>query len=198
MFLRKMRSMRFVFNSKRVNSSRVSIERLTCVSVRWRDDENSALSAIVRYCFSRNFFSSDNSCCVVNGVLGLRFGLCFRRVHLTGPGPGPGSLKSPETQSGDMCSNVDAPSSYFIRIKFVNFTLKYLAFSWEFASCYETCFQFIIQNTRFLHVQWCNTERLLNKPESNRNCKNVKANVVIRKPIYRAGTYSRLSRYAEI
>lgn len=69
---------------------------LTCVSVRWSDDENSARSAIVRYCFSRNFFSSDKSCCVVNGVLGFLFGLCFLRVHLTGPGTGPGSLRSPE------------------------------------------------------------------------------------------------------
>lgn len=34
---------------------------------------------------------------MVNGVLGLRFGLCFLRVHLTGPGPGPGSLRSPAT-----------------------------------------------------------------------------------------------------
>lgn len=71
----------------------------TCVSVSCSDDENSALSAIVRYCFSRNFFSSASSWEVVKGVLGFLFGLCFLRVHLTGPGPGPGSLKSPATIS---------------------------------------------------------------------------------------------------
>lgn len=54
----------------------------TCVSVRRSDDENSARSAMLRYCFSRNFFSSDSSCCVVKGVRGLRFGLCLRRLHL--------------------------------------------------------------------------------------------------------------------
>lgn len=53
----------------------------TWVSVSLSDDENSARSAILRYCFSRNFFSSDSSCCVVNGVLGLRFGLCFLKLH---------------------------------------------------------------------------------------------------------------------
>lgn len=54
----------------------------TCVSVSRNDEENSARSAMLRYCFSRNFFSSDNSCCVVNGVRGFRFGLCFLRLHL--------------------------------------------------------------------------------------------------------------------
>lgn len=54
----------------------------TCVSVRRSDEENSARSAMLRYCFSRNFFSSDSSCCVVKGVRGLRFGLCLRRLHL--------------------------------------------------------------------------------------------------------------------
>lgn len=54
---------------------------LTWVSVRWRLLENSALSAIDKYCFSRNFFSKDNNCWVVNGVLGFRFGLCFLRLH---------------------------------------------------------------------------------------------------------------------
>lgn len=34
----------------------------TCVSVRRSDDENSARSAMLKYCFSRNFFSSDRSC----------------------------------------------------------------------------------------------------------------------------------------
>lgn len=54
---------------------------LTCVSVRCSDDENSALSATLRYCLSINFFSSASNCCVVNGVLGFRLGLCFRRLH---------------------------------------------------------------------------------------------------------------------
>lgn len=34
---------------------------LTCVSVKRSDDENSARSAMLKYCFSRNFFSSDSS-----------------------------------------------------------------------------------------------------------------------------------------
>lgn len=71
------------------------VTAFTCVSVRWSEEENSALSAIVKYCFSRNFFSNESSCCVVKGVLGFRLGLCFLKVHLTGPGPGPGNLKSP-------------------------------------------------------------------------------------------------------
>lgn len=29
-----------------------------------------------------NFFSSASNCCVVKGVLGFRFGLCFLRLHL--------------------------------------------------------------------------------------------------------------------
>jgi hypothetical protein len=58
---------------------------LTCVSVSLSWLENSARSEMERYCFSRNFFSSEFSCCVVKGVLGLRLGLCFRRVHLSGP-----------------------------------------------------------------------------------------------------------------
>ena len=37
---------------------------------------------------SLNFFSSELSWDVVNGVLGLRLGLCLRRVHRRGPGGG--------------------------------------------------------------------------------------------------------------
>jgi len=58
---------------------------LTCVSVRFKDALNSALSAILRYCFSRNFFSNARSCWVVKGVLGFLLGLCLRRVTFTGP-----------------------------------------------------------------------------------------------------------------
>lgn len=53
----------------------------TWVSVNLRELENSALSAMLRYCLSLNFFSSANNCCVVNGVLGFRLGLCFLRLH---------------------------------------------------------------------------------------------------------------------
>jgi hypothetical protein len=53
----------------------------TCVSVSRRDEENSARSAMLKYCFSRNFFSSESNCCVVKGVRGLRFGLCFLKLH---------------------------------------------------------------------------------------------------------------------
>lgn len=60
-----------------------SSDLFTCVSVRWREFENSARSAMLRYCFSRNFFSRFSSCCVVNGVLGFRLGLCFLRLHFS-------------------------------------------------------------------------------------------------------------------
>ena len=54
----------------------------TWVSVKLRDDENSALSAIERYCFVLNFLSKARSCWVVKGVLGFLLLLCRRRVHL--------------------------------------------------------------------------------------------------------------------
>ena len=68
---------------------------LTCVSVRFRLFENSARSAMDKYCFSRNFFSNCASCWVVNGVLGFLFGLCLRSVHRSGPkaGVGGGPIK---------------------------------------------------------------------------------------------------------
>ena len=50
----------------------------TWVSVRLSWEENSARSAIDRYCFSLNFRSSERSCWVVKGVRGFRFVLCFR------------------------------------------------------------------------------------------------------------------------
>ena len=56
----------------------------TWVSVRFNEALNSARSAILRYCFSLNFFSSARSCWVVKGVLGLRLGLCLRSVTLMG------------------------------------------------------------------------------------------------------------------
>lgn len=59
------------------------IKVITCVSVKCNELENSALSAILRYCFSLNFFSRLNNCWVVKGVRGLRLGLCFLRLHLS-------------------------------------------------------------------------------------------------------------------
>lgn len=54
----------------------------TCVSVRLNDEENSARSAMVKYCLSRNFFSKASSCDVVNGVRGFRFCLCLRNEQI--------------------------------------------------------------------------------------------------------------------
>lgn len=72
----------------------------TCVSVRCNDDENSALSATLKYCLSLNFFSRANNCCVVKGVLGFRLGLCFLRLHLILAGsPFSGSGKKRNTFS---------------------------------------------------------------------------------------------------
>lgn len=51
---------------------------LTWVSVRVKEDENSALSAMDRYCFCLNFLSRASSCDVVKGVRGFRLVLCFR------------------------------------------------------------------------------------------------------------------------
>lgn len=57
---------------------------LTWVSVRLRELENSALSAMERYCFWRNLRSRASSWEVVNGVRGFLFVLCFLRVQAVG------------------------------------------------------------------------------------------------------------------
>ena len=67
---------------------------LTCVSVSFKLVENSARSAIDKYCFCWNFFSNSISCLVENGVLGFLLGLCFRKWHFSGPS---GSLGISET-----------------------------------------------------------------------------------------------------
>lgn len=56
----------------------------TWVSVRFRELENSARSAMERYCFWRNFLSRASSWDVVKGVRGFRFVLCFRSGHAGG------------------------------------------------------------------------------------------------------------------
>ena len=61
---------------------------MTWVSVNFKDAENSARSAIDKYCLLRNFFSKADNCWVVNGVLGFRLGLCLRSVHFNGPNGG--------------------------------------------------------------------------------------------------------------
>ena len=71
----------------------------TCVSLRLSADENSARSAMERYCFSRNFRSSARSCCVVNGVRGFRLALCLRswQVLTTRGGSGRRGTQQRET-----------------------------------------------------------------------------------------------------
>jgi hypothetical protein len=54
----------------------------TWVSVSFKDAENSARSAMDKYCFCRNFFSKADNCCVVKGVRGFRLGLCLRKVPI--------------------------------------------------------------------------------------------------------------------
>lgn len=49
----------------------------TWVSVRVREEENSARSAMDRYCFCLNFLSRARSWVVVKGVRGFRLVLCF-------------------------------------------------------------------------------------------------------------------------
>lgn len=56
-----------------------------CLSLYSHYLENSARSAMDRYCLWWNFFSNANNCCVVNGVRGLRFDLWRLSWHLTGP-----------------------------------------------------------------------------------------------------------------
>lgn len=58
--------------------------KLTCVSVRSSSFENSALSAIERYCFSLNFFSNDDNWAGVKGVLAFLSFLWRRRAIATG------------------------------------------------------------------------------------------------------------------
>lgn len=53
----------------------------TWVSVRVRDEENSARSAIDRYCFCLNFLSRARSWDVVKGVRGFLLVLCFLNWH---------------------------------------------------------------------------------------------------------------------
>lgn len=57
---------------------------LTWVSVRFRELENSARSAMERCCFWRNSRSRARSWEVVKGVRGFRLLLCFRRVQVVG------------------------------------------------------------------------------------------------------------------
>lgn len=59
----------------------------TWVSVRVREEENSARSAMDRYCFCLNFLSRARSWDVVNGVRGFLLVLCFLswQPGLTGP-----------------------------------------------------------------------------------------------------------------
>lgn len=67
----------------------------TCVSVKLKLFENSARSAIERYCLLRNLRSRANNCCVVNGVRGFLLLLCFLRAHFTGIlGGSPGSTRN--------------------------------------------------------------------------------------------------------
>jgi len=56
----------------------------TWVSVRLSELENSARSAMDRYCFCRNFLSRARSWAVVKGVRGFLFVLCLRRVQAGG------------------------------------------------------------------------------------------------------------------
>ena len=63
--------------------------------MRESEAENSARSAMDRYCFSRNFFSSAINCCVVKGVRGLRLGLCLRNWQRSWPGPSFGRPSRP-------------------------------------------------------------------------------------------------------
>ncbi len=78
------------------------IQRLTCVSVRFKLLENSALSAIDKYCLVLNLRSSARSCCVVKGVRGFLLLLCLRRAHLTailGGSPGSREKKVQKTNN---------------------------------------------------------------------------------------------------
>lgn len=57
----------------------------TCVSDSSSAVENSALSAMVKYCFLLNLCSKSFNCFVVNGVRGFLLLLCFLNWHLIGP-----------------------------------------------------------------------------------------------------------------
>lgn len=78
----------------------------TWVSVKLSEDENSALSAMDKYCLLLNFLSKANNCWVVNGVLGFLLLLCLLRVHLMfgrrGPSPGSETSRQEETVTGQL------------------------------------------------------------------------------------------------
>ena len=86
----------FSFSSS-ASCSRLALARrfwnqiFTCVSVRLSELENSARSAMDRYCFWRNFLSRASSWAVVKGVRGFLLVLCLRRVQA-------GGLSRPEPQ----------------------------------------------------------------------------------------------------
>ena len=79
----------FSFSSS-ASCSRLALARrfwnqiLTWVSVRFRELENSARSAMERYCFWRNFLSRASSWDVVKGVRGFLLVLCLRRGQAGG------------------------------------------------------------------------------------------------------------------
>lgn len=78
---------------------------LTWVSVRVREVENSARSAMERYCFCRNFLSRARSCEVVKGVRGFRLVLCFLRGQV--------GLRWPETTQRMWITNNSFKTDHF-------------------------------------------------------------------------------------
>ncbi len=82
----------------------------TWVSVRLSEAENSARSAMERYCFCLNFFSNANSCWVVKGVLGFLLGLCFLSC-IGFLEPRSGGLAEPENDSVNVVRDYEEGST---------------------------------------------------------------------------------------
>ena len=115
---------------------------LTWVSVNFKEAENSARSAIDKYCFWRNFFSKADNCWVVNGVRGLRLGLCFLNWHFKGP-KGAGGFKVPfsETWFWRIFNHLFSP----------NFS-SVLLFLWEFLANLSLSNNYTLIHLKMRHI----------------------------------------------
>lgn len=112
---------------------------LTCVSVRFSELENSARSAMDRYCFWRNFLSSASSCDVLNGVRGFRLLLCFLKGHA-------GGLRRP-----DKTNNNNVKNFYDLNVLVYAFEVMYENEPYHSFTTFFVCKAIITTNWPWCH-----------------------------------------------